>query len=334
MSIDTQYAFAVAKVRTLEGKLLDKGKIDRMVDAKSADEALKVIIDADYGYSSGDITDADEYETLLIEEQKKVYRLLKEVAPQPDVFDLFLLRNDFHNVKVILKSEFLGQINDDMLVETGTIAPGKLKIMVKDRNFRDMPSIMKDAVFEVIDTFNRTRDPQVIDLILDKAVFAQMKQVAQSSKNEFINDLVRIQVDLANIKTFVRVKRMNKSWDFLNKALLPGGRIDNKIYIEKLEEPIDSFVDTLAYTAYGKVCDEGLEDYKKTGSLTRLEKLSDNYVLGFIKKAKYIALGIEPLIAYLMAKENEIKNVRIIMVGKINKISTEIIRERLRESYV
>ncbi|MDK2799758.1 MAG: V/A-type H+/Na+-transporting ATPase subunit [Clostridiales bacterium] len=47
-----------------------------------------------------------------------------------------------------------------------------------------------------------------------------------------------------------------------------------------------------------------------------------------------MAFGIEPLVAYLMAKENEIKIVRIIMVGKINNISNEIIRERLREAYV
>jgi len=35
-----------------------------------------------------------------------------------------------------------------------------------------------------------------------------------------------------------------------------------------------------------------------------------------------------------MAKETEIKNARIIMVGKINNISNDVIRERLRESYV
>ncbi|MDU7110698.1 MAG: V-type ATP synthase subunit C, partial [Clostridium perfringens] len=33
-------------------------------------------------------------------------------------------------------------------------------------------------------------------------------------------------------------------------------------------------------------------------------------------------------------KENEIKQIRTIMVGKLNNITKEVIRERLRDGYV
>jgi V/A-type H+-transporting ATPase subunit C len=56
-----------------------------------------------------------------------------------------------------------------------------------------------------------------------------------------------------------------------------------------------------------------------------LEKLSDNYIMAYVRKALFTAFGLEPLIGYLIAKENEIKNLRIIMVGKINGISNDII---------
>ncbi len=52
------------------------------------------------------------------------------------------------------------------------------------------------------------------------------------------------------------------------------------------------------------------------------------------KEAKRVNFGPEPIIAYIIAKETEIKIIRIIMVGKINKVATEVIRERLRELYV
>ncbi|MBZ4645053.1 MAG: V/A-type H+/Na+-transporting ATPase subunit [Petroclostridium sp.] len=331
---DTQYAYAVARIRAIERKLLDKSKIDRMVDARSPEEALKVLTDAEYGYSAGEISSVYEYEQLLREEHKKVYKLLKEIAPQPEVFDLFLVRNDYHNAKVILKAEFLGQDFDELLTDTGSIPATKLKIMIKDRNMSDMPVIMQKAIEECIDTFNRTGDPQVIDLILDKASFRQMKETAERSKVKFVIDLVEILIDLANIKTFLRVKRLKKSWDFLNKILIPGGRIDLKVFVQKLEEPLEGFVEALRYTPYGVFCEEGIENFKSTGNLTNFEKLSDDFVISFIKKAKYVSLGIEPLVGYLMAKENEIKIARIIMVGKINNISNEIIRERLREAYV
>ncbi len=52
------------------------------------------------------------------------------------------------------------------------------------------------------------------------------------------------------------------------------------------------------------------------------------------KGSKNVIFGPEPLFSYLHAKEAEVKALRIIMVSKINKLSPETIRERLRDLYV
>ena len=41
-----------------------------------------------------------------------------------------------------------------------------------------------------------------------------------------------------------------------------------------------------------------------------------------------------PLLGYLIARENEIKTVRIILTGKQNGFSDDAVRERIREMYV
>lgn len=331
---DTQYAYSVSRIRAIERKLLDKGKLDRMVDAKSPEEALKVLLEAGYGNSSSDSVNIYEYENLLGDEYKKVYNLLKEIAPEPDVFDLFLLTNDYHNIKVILKAEFSGQNDNGLLIESGSIPSNKLKTMIRDRNLSNMPSIMKGAVEECIETYNKTLDPQFIDIILDKASFKQMKETSLKSGNKFIKDLVTLFIDLANIKIFLRVKKLKKSWEFLQKVLIPESSIDKKLFVENLDTPLETFINALQFTSLGAFLHEGIESFRINGSLTKFEKLSDNFVIAYIKKSKYIPLGVEPLIGYLMAKEMEIKNARIVMVGKINNISNEIIKERLREAYV
>ena len=53
-----------------------------------------------------------------------------------------------------------------------------------------------------------------------------------------------------------------------------------------------------------------------------------------VKSAKYFPYGIEALAGYLIAKDNEIKTARIILAGKTAGISPELIKERLRETYV
>lgn len=331
---DTQYAYSVSRIRAIERKLLDKGKLDRMVEAKSPEEALKVLQEADYGKWDSDKINVYDYENLLRDENKKVYSLLKEIAPEPDVFDLFLISNDYHNIKVILKSEFSGQDYDSLLVESGSIPSDKMKTMIRDRSMADMPAIMKNAVEECIQTYNKTLDPQVIDIILDKASFKQMKDASIKSGNAFIKDLVTLLIDLANIKVFLRVKALNKTWDFLQKVLIPEGSISSKVFIQNLDNSLDSFIEAIKFTSLGEFLEEGIESFKTTATLTKFEKLSDNLILNYVKKSKYISLGIEPLVGYLMAKEMEIKNARIIMVGKTNNISNEVIRERLREAYV
>ena len=79
---------------------------------------------------------------------------------------------------------------------------------------------------------------------------------------------------------------------------------------------------------------EGLEAFRRTGRLTEFEKIADNDIMRLHESSKSIVFGPEPIFSYLFAKETEIKVLRIIMVSKINKLSPEVIRERLRDLYV
>ena len=65
-----------------------------------------------------------------------------------------------------------------------------------------------------------------------------------------------------------------------------------------------------------------------------LDIFCDNYIMDYMKEAKLKALTIEAIVAYIYAKKTEFKNIRIIFTGKLNGISPERIKERLRESYV
>ncbi|NMB33162.1 MAG: V-type ATP synthase subunit C [Clostridium sp.] len=327
------YNYAVARIRAIERDLLDDSKFDRMIEAKSPEEALKVLLDAGYGIGT-DIKSASEYENILRSEHKKVYKLLNELVPGQEIINMFLLSNDYHNIRVILKSEFSDKDEPDILIEPGTIPISDLKLMIKDRDMDKMPPIMKKAIDGCLDTYGKTHDPQIIDLILDKALYHHMLSISNSFDNSFINELVTAFVDLANIKIFLRIRNIRKSWDFLKKILIPGGSIDIDVFVRGFDMTLEEFFEDIKNVHYGAFLEKGLEDINKTESLTGFEKLSDNFINSLIKKARYITFGIEPLIGYLMAKETEIKNARIIMVGKINNIPNDIVKERLREAYV
>ena len=63
-------------------------------------------------------------------------------------------------------------------------------------------------------------------------------------------------------------------------------------------------------------------------------KEGDNKMTDSMRSQKYESFSVGPLLAYLLARQNEIKTVRIILTGKQNEFPDEAIRERIREMYV
>lgn len=65
--------------------------------------------------------------------------------------------------------------------------------MVERGDFSSLPAHMAGSAAEAADVYARTGDPQQIDLILDRACFADMLDTAQG---EYSRDLVRCKIDL------------------------------------------------------------------------------------------------------------------------------------------
>lgn len=70
------------------------------------------------------------------------------------------------------------------------------------------------------------------------------------------------------------------------------------------------------------------------GKYTLLEKLCDDMRMKYVKDARYVSFGIEPVCGFLIAKESEIKNLRMILTGMLAGTAKEVTKERLREAYV
>lgn len=320
------YPYAVARIRVLEKNLLNTQTLNNMAEAKSAEEAVRILKDAGYG-NSLEAVNVYDYEKMLTDETKKLYSLMEELVPKEEIFKMFLYKNDYHNLKVLLKQEVSSIDGSKYLMENSNINIQLLKDAILNRKFDALPKTMAEAATNALDAYSHTQSGQVIDIIVDKAVYKHMSLIAKESKNKFTIELVEMMCDLTNIKTFLRVIRMKKSFDLFLNSFLEEGSIKKELFEEafKADNPASFFYTT----KYNKLCEDGFSK-----SFTEFEKLCDNFQIEFISKAKYLPLTIEPLVAYLFAKEAEIKMARIIIISKLNKIDTQIIKERLRESYV
>ncbi len=326
----SDYLSISAKIRYLELSLLSRERMERMLDARTDEEAFKVL--AECGYSEPASMSQEGLEAVLRAERLRVFDEFSKLAPHPAVIDVFRIKYDYHNIKTLIKGK---DPKSPLLIDSGRIIVENLAGDWNSGDFRDLPPVFAEALADAQRTLAETNDPQLSDLILDKAYFSELLSAANSADSDFLKGYVRLLIDSSNLRTVVRISRMKKSADFLQKALVPGGNVpDEAIFSafvsgslpEKLEE-------LFAKSELENAMAAGI-NVLESGALTYFEKLCDDAAMDYVKKPRFIGFGEEVLIGYLAAKDAEVSAARIILSGRMAGVASNAIRERLREAYV
>ena len=337
MAHDTRYAYAVGKIRMLETRFLDKSRFDNLIDARDAEEAVRTLSDTDYGSFLSELKDVRDFETALNGELKNVLCLISNLSQDAELTDIFRLRHDFHNLKALLKIKYLGSrplnTGHPPLMDAGLIEPEKLRKIIEEDNYKELPRELRAATEKAIKIFEETHNARRIDTVIDREMYILFSQRIGNHDQPFLREYFRIHVDLTNIKTLLRGRESGIDRSFFEEVFLEGGGLEKSLFLKSYEESRDNFVPLFSSTPYETVVSEGTRYRQENRSWSELERLSDNYLLSFLRQAKYIIFGLEPVIAYLLAKENEIKMLRMIMVGKLNGLPADLLRSRLRELY-
>ena len=325
------FLYASAYVRCREKYLLNREGVEKMVDSKTPEDALKILYEFDYGVDSEETDNG--FEALLSGELEKTYKMILSLTSAESYFAVFLFPNDYQNIKTLLKAEFLGITADELLIDAGSIPAAQLKDLIQNRGYSAMRPEMSKGIQEAIESYGRSRDPQTIDLILDQACYRDMNADTAKLKNDFIKGYLALKIDTTNLKSFVRSQEMKKPWRFFSGIFLEGGGIGKGVFTENYELALEQFAEKLWKYGLQKTLQEGAAMIKETGRVTALEKSCDNLLMEYIRGARYICAGPEVLFAFMAAKEGEIKNARIIMAGKHAGLPPDQIRERVRKTY-
>ncbi|MDL2232958.1 V-type ATP synthase subunit C [Ruminococcaceae bacterium OttesenSCG-928-L11] len=331
---DTDFVESSAYLRVQEKRLLQNSSLERVVDAPNVMEALRMLSqNTDYDFAS--LKSVADYEQTLKAELKRVYKMAYALAKgNRQVVDILACRYDFHNVKAAVKANHFRQRSDVPYVRVTDVDPAEIERLAQDPTAKtDLPEHIAKAVKDAQSAFGRTSNPQDIDVVLDKAIFAHMLTLCETCGNSFITDYVKMAIDFYNIKTLLRVKAMQKGTAFLAETLAPGGKTDTGFFVEHYNKTPAAMVPVFYYKYFGEAMRAGMESFEKSGNYSNLERLFDNLLIAHTKAAKYMAFGAEVLFSYLVSKENEIRQIRIVITCKQNNIPQESLRERLRDNY-
>jgi V/A-type H+-transporting ATPase subunit C len=223
---DTDYLFLSTRIRALERNLLTRDRMERMLDAPSAQDAAKVLVECGYPEVEGVTTST--INGMLAAVRQRTFDDLYLFAPDRNIIDVFKVKYDYHNAKVLLKSEALGIDADGLLVDTGRVPLEQLKECVRASDFRGLPGALASTIQQARETLGNTRDPQLADFVLDRGYYDDLFALAKDSESSFLEGYVRVNIDAVNLKSLVRTLRMGKDTDFLRTVLFQGGQCGRK----------------------------------------------------------------------------------------------------------
>ncbi|MCI1965371.1 MAG: V-type ATPase subunit [Oscillospiraceae bacterium] len=322
MAEKQDYVYAVARIRSKELSLFGEQTLEQLMACKTYQDCLRVLSDKGWDVSSGSAGE------ILSAEREKTWKLARELVGDLSVFDVFLYANDYHNLKAAVKEVCMSANTPHIYFESGTVDPKLILKAVKEQDFTQLPEPMRDAAQRACKVLLQNHDGQMCDVIIDHAALKAILQAGAESDNEVMQKYAELTVAAANIRIAVRSARTGKTLEFLVSALVPCATLDVKKLARAAVSGVDSITDYLAMTPYAGA----VSAVQK--SVSAFERWCDNLLIEQIRPQKYNPFTIAPIAAYLLARENEIKTVRIILSGKLNRLSDESVRERLRETYV
>ena len=328
---DTDYLVISARVKAMETGLLTRERMEQLLEARTGEEAARLL--QEWGYPRLDPDRPEEMDTALSAIREATFSDVAAGTPDPRYIQLFRIKYDYHNAKAALKAEAMGVPADRMLSGAGRVPAGELAEAVRDRALDALPELLAAAIREAREVLDTTRDPQLSDMVLDRWCYRDMADLAEATGSGFLRGYVAAQVDAVNLRTAVRTLRMGKGEDFLRGALLDGGDISPES-VEKASSGQGSGLRELYGTTRFRAAAEAGADALKGDSLTEFEKLCDDAVEDYLAGAQYIPFGEAPLVGYLAARETEYTNLRILLLGRGAGLAPDLIRARLRRSYV
>ena len=175
---DTDYLTISARVRAMENRLVTRERMERMVEARSDDEAVKVLTEC--GYEELPALTNRGLDELLSAARAALYRELGGAVPDKRLVELFQMKYDYHNAKALVKGAAVGADADRLLMEGGRWSAAQVKEAFQRDSLREFTGPFRRAVVQARETLNGGNDPQLADFVLDRAYFAEMAETARA----------------------------------------------------------------------------------------------------------------------------------------------------------
>ncbi len=261
-------------------------------------------------------------------------------GPLREPVGLYLRRWSLWNVKTLLRGKFSGAPAEDIranLVPAGELSPELLESLLAAKSVAEVVEGLRGtpyheplarALAESGQT-DRVKNLMPLENRLDRAYYSLLLARRPATRaDRLFHDFIRLEVDVVNLRTLLRLKADGQPPERIQEHLLPAGKHLKPDLLRRLAEaPASEIPALLRGTPLAGALAPLEQDPGATAKALRaLEKFHLSRARVF---AHAYPLSPLPVLDLLLRKKNEVDNLRIIARGKETGMEEEEIREQL-----
>jgi V/A-type H+-transporting ATPase subunit C len=326
---NSEYAFGVARIRALETRFIDDMSLNALL--ASDEERFAALFLETTGMRSGVPMDTARIIDELEESFSETFRLVQSLLLEEEIRRLIFLPYDYELVKLIIKEEKGEVVSIPVsLIERSRFGYGLLKSLLGEGKVLETGETMQRTFRNLMDMKEvSSRD---IDVTCDRAYYDEVFQIFELYDNPFIRDYFIREVDVINIVTVLRMKIQGKRRADIRTRYLPHGSI-GLVYLEEgFDLNLEGFAGRIQFSPFSKLLYQAGASgpSSEEEKVAQIERLLDGAQARYLRESVLVTFGVEPILAYLWARERELKNLRTILIAKTGGMSTDEIKKHLR----
>ncbi len=336
-----RYPYTYVRTAVMKSLLFNKSGYDKMLKM-GFNEIAKFLQETSYKSEINELatrySGPDLLELAL--NRSLAYSFKKLMRISPDELDIviseYAKRKDIEDIKTIIRGKFTNadeKMIENSLTGAGTLSMGFLIMLAKKANIEEVlkgnklvdHSILAPGLKEL----NEKNNPAAIENLLDKWYYNRLLQFSKILPREgtLFRNFLNTEIEVMDTLTIFRLKKMNYP-----KGEITGFLINREGKAAALAgaENIEELAKLSGKTGYREIIEKGMQEFREKNSLISLETGLYKHLL---KHATLLLhqhpLSVEIILGYMLAKDIEVRNLKLLIKGKQLGLSEEFIGKQL-----
>ncbi len=341
--LNPRYAFISAFLKGEETKIVTSEHIDKMTTVSNLQDALAIIRETDIGsyLEESPVRTFDDLDEYLWRYLAGRIRYVESFNFLPkDVLEVsraYIVKYDVSNIKAVLQGISGGEKTS--MIPVGIIHNNEL--LGELSNAENVDAIIQLLIrckladyvpaLEQYKTDKSAKSKLLVEAKLDGEYYKSMLNVARRIKDgSALTKALGLVIDLTNLQIASRAIIQGIGHDAAEFVIAGGYRITDKAIKELLPLKITDIPARLEDTQYQEIATEVSTNYDKNKNITAIDEIIDKHKFRMLKEMLSPRV-LSPLVMawYLILKEAEIRNLRLVLKTIVDGIPVQEIKNYL-----